>query len=177
MMFTPEKLIDSKKAGFEAFAFVANTSFASAERLAALNLNTARTCFADVMAFTKDLAAAKNPEAAFALSKDAVYPAFDKSIAYSRSFYEIVSQTLDVLGKMVESNVAEINDGVVAALDKGVKHAPAGSDVMIGVVKSALASANAAYDSVKKTTRQTVELAEANVAAAADATLKSLKAA
>lgn len=175
MMFTPEKLIDSKKAGFEAFAFVANTSFASAERLAALNLNTARACFADTVAFTKDLVSAKGPEALLALGKNAVYPAFDKSIAYSRSYYEIISQTLDVLGEMVESNVAELNDGVVAALDKGVKHAPAGSDVVMSVVKSALASANAAYDNVKKTTRQTVELAEANVTAAADATLKTLK--
>lgn len=177
MMFTPENLINSKKAGFEAFAFVANTSFASAERLAALNLNTARNCFMDAVAFAKDLAAAKNPEAVLALHKSAVYPAFDRSIAYSRSYYGIVSQTLEVLGKMVESNVTEINDNVVAALDKGVKHAPAGSDVVLGVVKSALASANAAYDNVKKTTRQTVELAEANVAAATDATLKTLKAA
>ena len=51
-------------------------------------------------------------------------------------------------------------------LDKYAKNAPAGSDVAIAAVKSALAAANSAYDSFAKVAKQATEIAEANIAAA-----------
>jgi len=177
MYITPEKIFASNKAGVEAFAFIAQTTFTSMERLAALNLNVARNMLTDAVAITKEMSAVKSPEELLAVQKSLAYPAFDKSVAYSRSVYEIVNETFGVLGKMVEDSAAQINSNVVSALDNAVKHAPAGSDVVVGAVKSAFTSANTAYDTMKKTAKQTVEMAESNVAAATEATLKSLKAA
>lgn len=177
MYATPEKLISANKANVETLLVVANTAFASAERLAALNLNTARSLLEDSVANTKALLAIKNPQELLALQQSFAQPALDKAVAYSRSLYEIATQTQGVLGKLVEGQVAELNSNVATALDTAAKNAPAGSDVAFAAVKSALASANTTMNSVKSSAKQLVEMTEANVAAATDATLKTLKAA
>ncbi len=56
------------------------------------------------------------------------------------------------------------------------KNAPAGSDVAIAAVKSAIAAANTAYDNMTKAAKQVGEMAETNLAAATNATLKATKA-
>ncbi|MFM8880762.1 MAG: hypothetical protein ACKOGK_00750, partial [Betaproteobacteria bacterium] len=52
-----------------------------------------------------------------------------------------------------------------ASIESMAKNAPAGSEGVVSFVKSAMAASNSAWDQVSKTTRQVVEMAEANVAA------------
>ncbi|MBP6817548.1 MAG: phasin family protein, partial [Burkholderiaceae bacterium] len=47
------------------------------------------------------------------------------------------------------------------------KNAPAGTEGMVTLVKQAVSAANNAYEQVNKATKQAVEVAEANMAAAA----------
>ncbi len=101
-------------------------------------------------------------------------PSVEKAVAYSRSIYEIASQTQEEIGKIFEAQFAEANKSVTSALDKAVKNAPAGSDVAVAAVKSAIAAANSAYDSMTKAAKQVAEIAEANVAAATSATVKAV---
>jgi hypothetical protein len=68
----------------------------------------------------------------------------EKAVAYSRSLYEIASQTQDEFGKIFEAQFAEVNKNVANVLDKAAKNAPAGSDVAVAAVKSAIAAANVA---------------------------------
>jgi adenine-specific DNA methylase len=98
----------------------------------------------------------------------------EKAVAYSRSIYEIATQTQEELTKVFEAQYVEINKNVTSALDKAVKNAPAGSDVAVAAVKSAIAAANSAYDSMSKAAKQVAEIAEANVAAATSATVKAV---
>ena len=60
MLTTPEQLATANKANVEAMLTLANTAFASAERLAALNLNTARAVLEDGMNNAKALLGAKD---------------------------------------------------------------------------------------------------------------------
>ncbi|MFA6445037.1 MAG: TIGR01841 family phasin, partial [Sterolibacterium sp.] len=101
-------------------------------------------------------------------------PAAEKAVAYSRSIYEIATQTQEEVSKIVESQFAEANKNVAVALDKAAKNAPAGSDVAVAAVKSAIAAANSAYDSMTKAAKQVAEITEANVAAATSATVKAV---
>lgn len=55
MYTVPEQLASSNKANIEALLTIANTAFASAERLAALNLNTARSILEDSVTTAKTL--------------------------------------------------------------------------------------------------------------------------
>ncbi len=176
MSTTPEQFVALNKANVETLLTLANTAFASAERIAALNLNTARAVLEDTVAYAKALMAAKDVQELLALQSALAQPVVEKAVAYSRSIYEIASQTQEEVSKLFEAQVAEANKNLAAALDKAAKSAPAGSDVAVAAVKSAIAAANSAYDSVTKAAKQVAEIAEANVAAATSATVKAVSA-
>lgn len=177
MVATTEKFVSASKANVETLMAFANTAFASAERLAALNLNTARTLLEGTVSSTKAAMELKNPQDLLAFQKSLLVPAVNNAVAYSRSVYEIATETQAVLNKLCEGQVAEIKGNVETAIATAMKNAPAGSDVALAAVKSAMASANTAYETVKKSSQQAVEMAEANVKAATNATLKTFKAA
>jgi phasin family protein len=177
MFATPEQFASSNKANFEAMLTLANTAFASAERLAALNLNTARAVLEDSVANAKALMSAKDVQEFMSLQTAFAQPAVEKVVAYSRSVYEIGAQTQEEFAKVFEAQYSEVNKNVAQALDKAAKSAPAGSDVAVAAVKSAIAAANSAYDSMTKAAKQVAEIAEANVAAATNATVKAVSAA
>ena len=71
--------------------------------------------------------------------------------------------------QVVESQVSELNKNLGLALDEAVKTAPAGSDVAVNALRSAISAANSAYDSMTKAAKQASEIAEANIAAATSA--------
>jgi len=116
--------------------------------------------------YTKSLLGAKDPQEFASLSATAAQPALEKAIAYSRSVYEIATQTQAEMSKFTETQTSDLNKNIVGYLDKVSKNAPAGSDVAIAAVKSALAAANSAYDSISRVTKQASELAETNFTAA-----------
>lgn len=177
MFTTPEQFAAANKANVETMLTLANTAFASAERLAALNLNTARSFLEDGVSSAKSLLGAKDVQELLSLQSSLAQPMIEKAVAYARSVYEISSQTQEEVTKLLEGQAAEVNKGLAAALDKAAKSAPAGSDVAVAAVKSAIAAANSAYDSMSKAAKQVAEIAEANVSAATNATVKAVTAA
>jgi len=140
-----------------------SSAFANVERLAALNLNTARTLLEESLANTKALLGAKDAQELISLQSALVQPLVEKAVAYNRSVYEIASQGQEEVSKLFEAQIAELNKNLTAALDKAAKSAPAGSDVAVAAVKSAIAAANSAYDSVNKAAKQVAEIAEASL--------------
>ena len=176
MFATPEQFATTNKANVETLLTLANSAFASAERFAALNLNTARSILEDGIANSKALLGAKDIQELLSLQSALAQPLVEKAVAYNRSVYEIASQSQEEVSKLIEAQIAELNKNLAAALDKAAKSAPAGSDVAVAAVKSAIAAANSAYDSVSKAAKQVAEIAEANVAAATNASVKAVTA-
>jgi len=174
MNVTTEQFASASKTNLETLATIANTAFASAERLAALNLSTARAMLEDSAANAKALLAVKDANELIVFQSSLAQPAAEKLAAYSRSVYEIASETQGEVAKVFEVQVLDLKNNVASALDKAVKNAPAGSDVAVSAVKSAIAAANSAYDSITKAAKQAGEIAEANVAAATTATVNAI---
>src|SRR4029077_12977040 len=104
---------------------------------------------------------AKDVQEFINLNTSAAQPAMEKAIAYSRSIYEVATQSQSELTKTIEAQAVESNKSIAPLLDKVSKNAPAGSDVAVAAVKSALASANSGYDSFTKVAKQATEIAEA----------------
>lgn len=173
-MSLPEQISTANKASIEAALTLANTAFASVEKLATLNLNTARSLLEDSVTNTKTLLSAKDAQELVSLQASLAQPTVEKIVAYGRSVYEISAAAQEDIGKILESQLGEVNKNISAALDKAAKSAPAGSDVAVAAVKSAIAAANSAYDSINKAAKQVAEIAEANVAAATSATVKAV---
>jgi phasin family protein len=172
--FNPDQLAATNKANIETLLSLTNSAFANAERLAALNLNTARSVLEDSVSSTKALLGTKDVQELVSLQASLIQPLLEKSVSYARSVYEIASQGQEELAKVLETQLAELNKNVSSALDKAAKSAPVGSDVAVAAVKSAIAAANSAYDNFSKAVKQATEIAEANVAAATNATVKAV---
>lgn len=173
MTNSPEQILAAQKAQAEVLFNLAGSLFAGAERMLALNIETARGAFEDSVATSKALMGVKDPQDLVKLQATTMQPAVEKAVAYARNAYEIAVQTNDELVKQFEAQYSDLNKGVVASLDKLAKNSPAGSDVAVAAVKSALAAANSAYDSLNKAARQVTEAAQANVVAMTNATVKA----
>lgn len=166
MYVTPDQVVASNKAGVDALIGLAHTQFAAFERLSALTFNATKSVFEDSVAHTKALMNAKDVQELMNLNAAVAQPALEKVIAYSRNVYDVAAQSQTELTKLAEAQAGEMNKSMVSLLDKVSKNAPAGSDVAVAAVKSALAAANSAYDSMTKVAKQATEIAEANFAAA-----------
>lgn len=172
MIKTNEQFAAAGKIALESLLTFANTSLATAERLAALNINTARAFIADSADNANALFAIKDVQGLTSLPGSLAKPAVEKSLAYSRSVYEILNESGNGIAQLVEGQAAELKKSFTAAVEQSLKSAPAGSESVVAVVKSALAQADSAYETLTQSAKQAKATIEANVAAANAATLK-----
>jgi phasin family protein len=175
MSINPEQFAAANKAAVDSLLSVANTALASAERIASLNLETARSVLEDSVSNAKALMGAKDPQEAMSIQASLTQPSIEKAVAYSKSVYEISTETQEQLAKMVEAQFGDFQKNVAAMLEKAAKSAPAGSDVAVAAVQSAIAAANSAFDNMRKTAKQVTDMAQTNMAAATSATAKAVK--
>lgn len=158
----------------EAALVAFKAAFDASERLAALNLNTLRAGFVDGTAGIQAVLDAKDPQALVAIQADLAQPAAERALSYFRNSYEILTQGYQEAVKPFEAGFAQMNKTVAAELEKAANSAPVGSDAAVAAVKSGLAAANSTFDQVNRATRQVIQLAEANMAAATDAAVKAV---
>ena len=103
MSINPEQFAAANKAAVDSLLSVANTALASAERIATLNLETARSVLEDSVSNAKALMGAKDPQEALSIQASLAQPSVEKAVAYSKSVYEISTETQEQLAKMVEA--------------------------------------------------------------------------
>ncbi|MCC6608573.1 MAG: phasin family protein [Burkholderiales bacterium] len=175
MYVTPEQIAATNKSNVEAVLGFAQSNFAALEKISALNFNAAKTAFEDALAHAKAVMGVKDVQELVNINAAAAQPAMEKMIAWQRGVYEVVTQSQAEVSRYVELQAQETNKAVAAYVDKYAKNAPAGSDMAVAAVKSALAAANSAYDTLTKAAKQATELAEANMAAATAAATSAKK--
>lgn len=162
-----EQFAALNKANLEAASLFANVALGGAERLIEAQLKAAKAAWADSVENAKTLADVKDLQH-FAEVKDSVaQPAFEKAAEYVKTVYEIATETQAEIGKLIEQQVAGFNKQFVVALDKMAEAAPAGSEVGISALKTAIATGNAAYENLSKAAKQLNETAKSNIEAAA----------
>lgn len=166
MIQTPEQFASMSKASFEMIQVAARASMSGFERFAALNVQAARTSFEESAEMMKTLLEVKDVKSLSDLTATSMQPTADKLASYAKHCYEIASETNAELARLVEKQLADGNKQLFAALDSMARNAPAGSEGVVTLVKSAVSAANTAFDQVSRATKQVVEMAEANVAAA-----------
>lgn len=175
MYQTPEQLIALNKANIESAMRFAGVAIEGAERMIELQMKAAKSAFADGIEGAKALAAVKDFQQFAALKDNLAQPTLEKATAYAKSVYDLTSETQAEFGKLIEAQVADFNNEVVATLDKMVKSAPAGSEVGVAAVKSAIAAVNSAYDNLSKVGKQFAQATQSNLEAAATQATASVK--
>ena len=175
MSINTEQFAAANKAAVDSLLSVANTALASAERIATLNLEATRSAIEESAANAKALMGAKDVQEALKIQAELAKPNVDKAVAYSKSVYEISTETQEQFTKMVEAQFGDFQKTVASMLDQAAKSAPAGSETAVSAVKSAFAAANSAFDNMRKSAQQMTEMAQTNIAAATSATTKAAK--
>lgn len=168
MYVTPEQIQAANKANVETFFALATAQFAAFEKLAKIQASAVKSAFEGSIANSRALLGARDVQEFVTLQNSLAQPGIENAIAYSKSVYQIATETNQEISKLAEHRVSEWNENFVTVLDKVSKNSPAGSDVAVAAVKSMLAAANSAYDNLSKAGKQAAEIAEANVAAATE---------
>jgi phasin family protein len=166
MFQAPEQLMALNKANLEAAVRFAGIALEGAERMLELQLKTAKNAFADGVQQAKALTEIKDVQEFAQLKNTFAQPTIEKATSYAKSVYDVAAATQSEISKLVEEQIAEFNKQVVTGLDKVVKSAPAGSEVAVAAVKSAITAVNSAYDNLSKSAKQFTEMTQANVEAA-----------
>ncbi len=175
MTVNTEKFVAANKAAVDSLLSVANTALASAERIAALNLNTARAALEDTVSGVQAIAGAKSPQDIASAATALTQPAIEKATAYARSIYEITSQSQGELTKMIEAQFGDFQKTVAGLVEQATKSAPAGSETALAAVQSAMAAATSAFGNMNAVAKQFAEQAQTNVAAATKAVTAAAK--
>ena len=173
----PEHLVATNKENLETAIAFAGITAAGAEKLIEVQLRTAKTFFADAVKNAKALASVKDVQELSEIQAAIAQPLTDKITTYGRSVYAVIAETQAELNKFFEARIAETNKSFVTVLDQAVKNAPAGSDVAVAAVKSAMAAANQAYDAFSRATKQVAEATEATMTTATHTVATKKKAA
>jgi phasin family protein len=176
MYATPEKLADAAKANVDSALAFANTALAGVERLTTLNLDTARGALKDGLESVKTLLAARNAEDLASAPAGMAKPAMEKVLAYSRAVYAIYTETGEQLSKLSGTRIGALKAEIAADLDTVAKSAPVGSEPAVAAFKTALETANSAYDAISLAAKQVGDMAKANVSAATETAVKALDA-
>jgi phasin family protein len=166
MSINIEQFAAANQATVDSLLAVANTALATAERIAALNLGTARAALEDSASATKAVMGVKSPSDAAALQSSVVQPAVEKAVSYSRSLYEISAESQQQIARMFETQFADFQKQISDVVKQAAKTAPAGSEGIMAAMQSAIAAANSAFGNMATMTKQFTEAAQANMAAA-----------
>jgi phasin family protein len=173
----PEQFVQLQKSMFDAAQALAFKQLESMEKLAELNIQATKTSMTESAETLKAMMSAKDAKALADIALAAAQPSADKATAYAKHVYDIAQESGAEVVKLVEKQIADSQKQMQAAIDAFSKNAPMGSEGVVTLVKQAVTAANSAFDQVNKATKQAVEMAEANMAAATKVATKARKAA
>jgi len=142
---------------------LAGIAATAAEKVMDLNIGIIKTAIASATENGKALADAKDAQAFSAIQAQWAQPSLETATAYMKDSYDILSESQADVTKIVDARIAEVNKTIVSTLDQAEKNAPAGSDVAVAAMKSAVAAANQAFDAFSKAGKQVQEVTGASV--------------
>ncbi len=161
-MLTAEQVLAAHKANIETLFGLTSKAFEGVEKLVELNVQATKAALAETANHTQAILGVKDAQELLALQAGLVQPLAEKTAAYSRHLYDIASAAGTELGKTFESQAADAQKKFVGLVDNAAQNAPAGSETAVAVMKSAVAAANNAFESVQKAVKQASDIAEAN---------------
>ena len=174
-MLTADQMIASQKATVETLFGLTHKAFEGVEKLVELNVQASKAALAETANHTQAVLSVKDAQELLALQAGLMQPLAEKAAAYSRHLYDIASGTTAEFTKAVEGQTAELQSKFVNLVDSAAKNAPAGSETAVAVMKSAVAAATNAFESVQKAVKQASDMAEANLAAVSNPAVNATK--
>ena len=162
MALTADQLIAAQKANLETLFGLTTKAFEGVEKIVELNVTASKAALTEAATTAQAALEVKDVQELLALQASLYQPLAEKTASYSRHLYEIAQNTGAEFGKAFEAKASEAQQTFVSLVDSASKNAPAGSETAVAVMKSAVAAANNAFESVQKAVKQASDVAEAN---------------
>ena len=174
-MMTADQIVSAHKTNIETLFGLSGLAFEGVEKLIELNTQVAKTALTEASQTIQAALSVKDAQELMALQAGLLQPAAEKAAAYSRHVYEIAASTGAEVNRVAEATAAEAQAKFMSVVDTAVKNAPAGTENAVALVKSAVAAANNALESVQKAGKQAAEVAEANFQALSTTAVRATK--
>jgi phasin family protein len=175
IMLTVEQVLASQKASVETLLGLTAKAFEGVEKIVELNMTASKAALAESGENAKAMLSVKDAQELMALQSGFLQPLAEKTAAYSRHLYEIATGTTSEFTKAFEGQAADAQQKLAGLIDSAAKNAPAGSETAVAVMKSAVAAATNALESVQKAVKQATDVAEANFTAVANTAANAAK--
>lgn len=173
MSAIPQQIFATQKASLDNLLAFQGAFFDGFEKLVDLNLKVMKATLDEAAQKSQEAIDLKDPQDAVAFTTSLVQPSAEKTLAYGKHVYDIVSAVQGNISRLTEEQVAQAQQQIADVVEQFSKTAPTGSESAIALMKSTLASVNNAYESVSKAAKQATQAAESNLNAAASATLQA----
>ncbi len=172
-MLTAEQILAAQKANVQTLFGLTGKAFEGVEKLVELNLAVAKTALEETSEAATAALSVKDAQELLSLQASYLQPAAEKVAAYSRHVYDIAAATNAEVTKAAEAQIADVQKKFLAMVDTAAKNAPAGTENAVALVRSAVAAANNAFESVQKAAKQAADVAEANFQAMTNTAVKA----
>jgi len=175
MALTADQILAAQKANLETLFGLTTKAFEGVEKLVELNVTASKAALAEAAGTAQAALNVKDAQELLTLQASLFQPLAEKTAAYSRHLYDIAQGTGAEFGKAFEAKATEAQQAFVGLVDSASKNAPAGSETAVAVMKSAVAAANNAFESVQKAVKQASDVAEANFNAVSNQAVAAAK--
>ena len=166
MTKSPEnQLANASKTAIDTFQTLSDSTLSSAEKLATLNLGSARSGFDQQMGGIIALMNTRNFQDFIALQNTLTKPVLQNAINYCSKAYAIANESQEQLKTLAENSYEEMSKSVNSLLEQAIKTVPGGSDVATAALKSFMTAANTTYGKINEAARTATEIAHANIQA------------
>jgi phasin family protein len=172
-LLSPGQIAATQKANLDTSLGLANTALEGFQTLVGLNVQAVKSMFIENQDTARNVLSVKDPQELAALQARLMQPAAEKVQFYSRQVFAIVAATQTEFAKVTEAQYEAHNRRVQALVDNLGQSAPVGSEAAVAALKSTITAANTFYETVQRTSRHAVEVAESNFNAAAAAASKA----
>jgi len=161
-MLTVEQVMASHKANIETLVGLTSKAFEGVEKIVELNLTASKAALAEAGDHAKAVLSVKDAQELLTLQSGLMQPLAEKTAAYNRHLYDIATGSASEFTRAFEEQTGDTQKKFMGLVDTAAKNAPAGTETAVAVMKSAVAAANNALESVQKAVKQATEVAETN---------------
>jgi phasin family protein len=175
MALTADQFLAAQKANVETIFGLTTKAFEGVEKLVELNVTASKAALTEAASTAQAVLSVKDAQELLALQASLFQPLAEKTAAYARHLYDIAQGTQAEFTKAFEAKAAEAQNTLVSLVDSASKNAPAGSETAVAMMKSAVAAANNAFESVQKAVKQATDVAEANFTAVSNSAVSAAK--
>jgi phasin family protein len=168
MFNTTEQFASINKTNVGQAAKLAAFAFERAEKLASINLLTAKNAIAQGVEGAQAVAGLSDVQQFFPLNARLAEAGVQAALGYSKTLYALATETQAGYTALVEDTVATYTKGATAWVDEASKSAPAGSEPAVAAFRQGLAASTAAFDRFNHASKQMANFVDASVRAAAD---------